>query len=77
MKTTALCVILILLSIVCHRGHTAAMNNEVINAEDHLLKEESRLQEILFRSKRHSNLSICRFCCNCCKSKGCGLCCLT
>ncbi|XP_068425632.1 hepcidin-1 [Clinocottus analis] len=29
-----------------------------------------------FRQKRQSNLSLCRWCCNCCRSyKGCGFCC--
>ncbi|XP_057690225.1 hepcidin-1 [Corythoichthys intestinalis] len=28
------------------------------------------------RQKRQSNLSLCRWCCNCCRSyKGCGFCC--
>ncbi|XP_076866817.1 hepcidin-1 [Brachyhypopomus gauderio] len=31
--------------------------------------------EVLFRTKRTSNLSLCRFCCKCCRNKGCGFCC--
>ncbi|XP_062841680.1 hepcidin-1 [Trichomycterus rosablanca] len=31
--------------------------------------------EVLFRTKRQSHLSLCRYCCNCCKNKGCGFCC--
>ncbi|XP_032411666.1 hepcidin-1 [Xiphophorus hellerii] len=27
------------------------------------------------REKRQSHLSLCRYCCNCCKNKGCGFCC--
>ncbi|XP_062394572.1 hepcidin-1 [Sardina pilchardus] len=29
----------------------------------------------LFRTKRQSHLSLCRYCCNCCRYKGCGYCC--
>ncbi|XP_016089894.1 hepcidin-1 isoform X2 [Sinocyclocheilus grahami] len=28
-----------------------------------------------FRVKRQSHLSLCRYCCNCCRNKGCGYCC--
>ncbi|XP_010746187.1 hepcidin-1 [Larimichthys crocea] len=28
-----------------------------------------------FRQKRQSHISLCRYCCNCCKNKGCGYCC--
>ncbi|XP_059423122.1 hepcidin-1 [Carassius carassius] len=28
-----------------------------------------------FRVKRQSNLSLCRYCCNCCRNKACGYCC--
>ncbi|XP_077086009.1 hepcidin-1 isoform X2 [Siphateles boraxobius] len=28
-----------------------------------------------FRTKRQSHLSLCRYCCNCCRNKGCGYCC--
>ncbi|KAB5532926.1 hypothetical protein PHYPO_G00125700 [Pangasianodon hypophthalmus] len=38
-----------------------------------LVKETS--PEVLFRTKRQSHLSLCRYCCNCCKNKGCGFCC--
>ncbi|KAF4076056.1 hypothetical protein AMELA_G00225950 [Ameiurus melas] len=38
-----------------------------------LAKETS--PEALFRTKRQSHLSLCRYCCNCCKNKGCGFCC--
>uniref|UniRef100_A0A8B9H3S3 Hepcidin n=1 Tax=Astyanax mexicanus TaxID=7994 RepID=A0A8B9H3S3_ASTMX len=31
--------------------------------------------QVLFRTKRQSHLSLCRYCCNCCKNKGCGFCC--
>ncbi|KAM6968399.1 hepcidin-1 [Aplochiton taeniatus] len=31
---------------------------------------------LLFRQKRHtSHLSLCRYCCKCCRNKGCGFCC--
>nr|XP_023668852.1 hepcidin [Paramormyrops kingsleyae] len=29
----------------------------------------------LLRTKRQSHLSLCRYCCGCCKNKGCGYCC--
>uniref|UniRef100_A0AAY4ADE0 Uncharacterized protein n=1 Tax=Denticeps clupeoides TaxID=299321 RepID=A0AAY4ADE0_9TELE len=29
----------------------------------------------LFRTKRQSHLSLCHYCCNCCRNKGCGFCC--
>ncbi|XP_072282879.1 hepcidin [Pyxicephalus adspersus] len=79
MKAAALCVILIL-STVFQRGHSASLNvnSEVMEADDHLQQEEYSLQETLFRTKRHSHLSICRFCCNCCNNlKSCGMCCRT
>ncbi|KAG7317936.1 hypothetical protein KOW79_018971 [Hemibagrus wyckioides] len=38
-----------------------------------LVKETS--PEVLFRTKRQSHLALCRYCCNCCKNKGCGYCC--
>ncbi|KAL0984780.1 hypothetical protein UPYG_G00146810 [Umbra pygmaea] len=28
-----------------------------------------------FRFKRQSHLSLCYWCCNCCRNKGCGFCC--
>ncbi|XP_026883461.1 hepcidin-1 [Electrophorus electricus] len=31
--------------------------------------------EVLFRGKRTSHLSLCRYCCKCCRNKGCGFCC--
>ncbi|XP_056617640.1 hepcidin-1 isoform X1 [Triplophysa dalaica] len=36
---------------------------------------EQRNPLALFRSKRQSHLSLCRYCCNCCHNKGCGFCC--
>ncbi|KAG9283776.1 hepcidin-1 [Astyanax mexicanus] len=38
-------------------------------------EETLRPEEVLFRTKRQSHLSLCRYCCNCCKNKGCGFCC--
>ncbi|XP_060756935.1 hepcidin-1-like [Neoarius graeffei] len=38
-----------------------------------LAKETS--PEVLFRTKRQSHLSLCFYCYNCCKNKGCGYCC--
>ncbi|KAL7840071.1 hypothetical protein AOLI_G00253940 [Acnodon oligacanthus] len=37
--------------------------------------EETRPEEVLFRTKRQSHISLCRYCCNCCSNKGCGFCC--
>ncbi|KAJ8404993.1 hypothetical protein AAFF_G00329140 [Aldrovandia affinis] len=30
---------------------------------------------VLFRAKRESHISLCRYCCKCCRNKGCGFCC--
>ncbi|XP_072515677.1 hepcidin-1 [Salminus brasiliensis] len=54
------------------------MGNEVPQPEQHraaVSAEETRPEEVLFRTKRQSHLSLCRYCCNCCNNKGCGFCC--
>ncbi|XP_063293043.1 hepcidin-1-like [Pelobates fuscus] len=80
MKTLALCV-LFLLSVLYNRVHSASLvKNEMINDADQVSDpewSESNIMEPLLRTKRHSHLSICTICCNCCKKKGCNFCCLT
>ncbi|XP_056399219.1 hepcidin-like [Hyla sarda] len=81
MKSLSLCLILVL-SLTVHRGlcASARRHNEVADPADHLASPdvvESHLEEVFHRTKRFSHLSICRFCCNCCKNKECGLCCKT
>ncbi|KAG8545682.1 hypothetical protein GDO81_020500 [Engystomops pustulosus] len=39
--------------------------------------EGSHVQEPLARSRRHLGLSLCIYCCKCCRYKGCGYCCRT
>ncbi|XP_075962884.1 hepcidin-1 [Anarhichas minor] len=37
---------------------------------------ESKMMPDHIRQKRQSHISLCRWCCNCCRAyKGCGLCC--
>ncbi|XP_037532735.1 hepcidin-1 [Nematolebias whitei] len=36
---------------------------------------ESWMMPNHMRQKRQSHLSLCRYCCNCCRNKGCGFCC--
>uniref|UniRef100_A0A3B3WDS5 Hepcidin n=1 Tax=Poecilia mexicana TaxID=48701 RepID=A0A3B3WDS5_9TELE len=33
------------------------------------------LSNTQMEKERQSHLSLCRYCCNCCKNKGCGFCC--
>ncbi|XP_063291872.1 hepcidin-1-like [Pelobates fuscus] len=86
MKYQILCV-LILLSALSSKGHCASLNGkQIMNSPDHITEpetEQSNIMGSLLRTKRQSHLSICTYCCNCCKrgrngkSKGCGMCCLT
>ncbi|KAM8927829.1 hepcidin-2-like [Pelodytes ibericus] len=83
MKLFVFCVLL-LLSTLFNRSHSASLKeNEIMNSADTVAQpqmEESNILEPLRRTKRQSNLSICMYCCNCCKKskkKGCGFCCLT
>ncbi|XP_040276835.1 hepcidin-like [Bufo bufo] len=81
MKPLTLCLILVL-SLLFHQGLGASIegHNEVANPADHLASTnmvESNLEEARQRTKRWSHLSICRFCCNCCNFKDCGICCKT
>ncbi|XP_069804557.1 hepcidin [Dendropsophus ebraccatus] len=81
MKSLSLC-LLLLLSLIVHQGLSASAmgHNEAADPADHLTSPdvvESHLEETLHRTKRFSHLSICRFCCGCCKDKECGICCKT
>ncbi|KAE8594310.1 hypothetical protein XENTR_v10019573 [Xenopus tropicalis] len=80
MKSLLLCCLLLLLSLICHRGHSASLSGNEIKAPEHPISEseqgESDALGPLFRTKRH--LNICVYCCKCCKKqKGCGMCCFT
>ncbi|KAM8927914.1 hepcidin-2-like [Pelodytes ibericus] len=73
--------LLLLLSVLFHRSHPASLEkNEITKGADQISEpqmEESNILEPLLRTKRHSHLSFCIYCCNCCKNKGCGMCCKT
>ncbi|XP_071969083.1 hepcidin [Engystomops pustulosus] len=80
MKTLTLC--LLLISILLHQGLSASITgNEMEKSAERLplqQTENPRVQDYLLRMKRHSVLSICVFCCNCCRgSKDCVYCCKT
>ncbi|MEE6481877.1 hypothetical protein FKM82_013041 [Ascaphus truei] len=82
MKSAALCVFLLLLSLLCHSASCISLKgNEMVNsAADNLADaqvEASYSLAPLLRSKRQSHMSICVYCCNCCKQKVCGFCCRT
>nr|AAR18593.1 preprohepcidin 2 [Danio rerio] len=53
------------------------VESEELQENQHLTEAEHRLADplVLFRTKRQSHLSLCRFCCKCCRNKGCGYCC--
>ncbi|XP_053547087.1 hepcidin-2-like [Bombina bombina] len=77
MKSAVLCS-LVILTIICHLSFSVLSdggNTNLQNLEGGM--DESNLLTTLLRTKRQSHLSICRYCCNCCKNKGCGLCCRT
>ncbi|KAG9472799.1 hepcidin [Eleutherodactylus coqui] len=80
MKSLTLCLILIL-SLLCKQSLSAAIRgNEIMNPADGLAlpqTEESAVQGIFTRSRRHTVLSVCTYCCGCCQKKKCGYCCLT
>ncbi|XP_018097982.2 hepcidin [Xenopus laevis] len=82
MKCLPFCCLLLLLSMICHRGHSASLGGNEIKAPEHPISEsqwgESDALGPLLRTKREPNLHICIYCCNCCKKqKGCGMCCRT
>ncbi|XP_043117485.1 hepcidin-1 isoform X2 [Puntigrus tetrazona] len=53
---------------------TQTEETETPQENEHLTETNPNLQS-LFRVKRQSHLSLCRYCCNCCRNKGCGYCC--
>nr|AEK98542.1 hepcidin isoform 2 [Miichthys miiuy] len=52
-----------------------AGSNDTPVATHQEMSMESWMMPNLVRQKRQSNISLCRYCCNCCKNKGCGFCC--
>ncbi|XP_016319807.1 hepcidin-1-like isoform X2 [Sinocyclocheilus anshuiensis] len=57
---------------------TAAIPFTQTEDEHHVESETPQEQTnplAFFRVKRQSHLSLCRYCCNCCRNKGCGYCC--
>ncbi|KAF7670446.1 hypothetical protein LDENG_00074590 [Lucifuga dentata] len=53
-----------------------AESNDTPVATHQEMPMESLMMPNHSRQKRQSNLSLCRWCCNCCRSyKGCGFCC--
>ncbi|XP_040276824.1 hepcidin-1-like [Bufo bufo] len=78
MKSFALCIILIV-SMLCHCSQSVSKNENrsMISSGNLPQMEESSLQEPLARGRRHLGLSLCIYCCKCCRYKGCGYCCRT
>nr|XP_060639845.1 hepcidin [Anolis sagrei ordinatus] len=82
MKLHLICVVFILLCAAVQNLHAFTFQSEVQKDTDTLVEpvaETSGLhQGLLRRLKRHnSHLSICTYCCNCCRNKGCSFCCRT
>ncbi|XP_040020631.1 hepcidin-1 [Gasterosteus aculeatus] len=58
-----------------HEQEEAASNDTPVAAYQEM-STESMMMPDHFRQKRQSHLSMCRWCCKCCRSyKGCGYCC--
>ncbi|KAJ8289562.1 hypothetical protein GJAV_G00002710 [Gymnothorax javanicus] len=87
MKSICIAILLLFLSI-CVLHSTAHPFHEALvgEAEGSYVQNEETQQAtataeatnslVLSRTKRHqSHLSLCRYCCKCCKNKGCGFCC--
>nr|QBF76327.1 hepcidin [Carassius langsdorfii] len=73
---------LVIIACVCILQITAVPFTQQTEDEHHVqnehLTETSQEQTnplAFFRVKRQSHLSLCRYCCNCCRNKGCGYCC--
>ncbi|XP_026111567.1 hepcidin-1-like isoform X1 [Carassius auratus] len=73
---------LVIIACVCILQTAAVPFTQQTEDEHHVqnehLKETSQEQTnplAFFRVKRQSHLSLCRYCCNCCRNKGCGYCC--
>nr|QBA30289.1 hepcidin [Clarias gariepinus] len=82
------CAVIVIIACICISQSTAVPFSEVrleerveTQAAQSLDQSETASlaketgPEVLFRAKRQSHLSMCRYCCNCCKNKGCGYCC--
>ncbi|XP_016319806.1 hepcidin-1-like isoform X1 [Sinocyclocheilus anshuiensis] len=58
---------------------TAAIPFTQQTEDEHHVESETPQEQTnplaFFRVKRQSHLSLCRYCCNCCRNKGCGYCC--
>ncbi|KAF1388262.1 hypothetical protein PFLUV_G00088370 [Perca fluviatilis] len=58
------------------QGLEEAGSNDTPVAAYQEMSMESRMMPAHTRQKRQSHLSLCRWCCNCCRAnKGCGFCC--
>ncbi|XP_052473867.1 hepcidin-1 isoform X2 [Carassius gibelio] len=73
---------LVIIACVCILQTAAVPFTQQTEDEHHVqnehLTETSQEQTnplAFFRVKRQSHLSLCRYCCNCCRNKGCGYCC--
>ncbi|XP_069058169.1 hepcidin [Pleurodeles waltl] len=83
MKLLAACLVCSLLCLSASAGGTRSISGTQRDSVDHSVSlsepalEEPSLLMSLLRTKRQSHLSLCSFCCNCCKNKGCGYCCRT
>ncbi|XP_061452867.1 hepcidin [Rhineura floridana] len=85
MKLQLVCIIFILLSAATRNVCAVKLQTEVekdLTSLDTYKAEPMTnifgLQTLLRRSKRfNSHFPICTYCCNCCRNKGCGMCCRT
>nr|XP_028598377.1 hepcidin [Podarcis muralis] len=81
MKLQLVCVIFILLSAATRNTCAFKLQTDVEKDLTSLdtYKTEPRantVQALLRRAKRfNSHFPTCRYCCNCCRNKGCGMCC--
>ncbi|XP_062996324.1 hepcidin [Elgaria multicarinata webbii] len=84
MKLQLACVIFILLSgatrNLCAFKIQTEVQKDLVSLDTYKAEpvaETSALQMFLQRPKRSTALSICMYCCKCCRNKGCGFCCRT
>ncbi|XP_034343869.1 hepcidin [Arvicanthis niloticus] len=78
-QTQAACLLLLLLASLSSSTYLPQQMRQT-TALQPLHKAESRIDSALLmqkRKKRNTNLSICVFCCKCCKNPSCGLCCIS
>ncbi|XP_068097632.1 hepcidin-1-like [Hyperolius riggenbachi] len=86
MKSIILCLILIITAL-CHPGLCVHLirteASEVLESTEYSAFHAREKQDVqdssvaVTRGKRHTALSICVYCCKCCRYKGCGYCCRT